>query len=299
MKSSTGTSKTVLDYYERNWSEIVACYELGDDGLPRDPAFYRRQIYIRILEETKADNILDIGCGGGRTVLDALELGRKVQGIEPIEPLVRAAKALLAESGQDSALIKQMDMAELGHWKPFTWGTVTMLSILPHVSQDKWEVTHEYLTRLVGKGGYFIASYRNDLFDLFTFNSFTIDFIVNILWNCPSLQGFHSSESVEEFKKLIHNPDIPGPFHTDARDKSFGKLTRVNANPLEMPTYLRRFGLRVQKTYFYNYHCAPPLLRKTIHDYRLLSHNMDKEMSEDWRGHFMASTFVICAIKEE
>ena len=299
MKHNTGTSQEVLEYYQRNWKEILRCYEVGEDDLPRDAAFYRRQIYLKILYETNADNILDIGCGGGRTVLDALEMGRKVQGIEPIEPLVKEAKTLLAESGQNPGLIRQADMAEVQNWKPHTFGTVAMLSVLPHVDPNKWDFTHQYVRSLLVKGGYFIASYRNDLFDLFTFNSFTIDFILNTLWNCRTLQRFHAKESVEGLKKLIKNPDIPGPFYTDAKDKSFGKLTRVNSNPLGMPSYLYRFGLRVLKTYFYNYHCAPPLLRENIDDYRILSHRMDMEMSEDWRGHFMASTFVICATREE
>ncbi|MCZ6775499.1 MAG: class I SAM-dependent methyltransferase, partial [Ignavibacteria bacterium] len=134
MKDNTGTSQEVLEYYKRNWKEIVSCYDIGEDGLPRDPAFYRRRVYLNILQESKADNILDVGCGGGRTVLDALQMGRQAQGIEPIEPLAKEAKTLLAEFGQDPDLIKKADMAELQYWNRRTFGTVAVLSVLPHVN---------------------------------------------------------------------------------------------------------------------------------------------------------------------
>ena len=35
MKHTTGTNQEVLEYYQRNWKEIVTCYEVGEDDLPR------------------------------------------------------------------------------------------------------------------------------------------------------------------------------------------------------------------------------------------------------------------------
>ncbi|MEE9215418.1 MAG: class I SAM-dependent methyltransferase [Thermodesulfobacteriota bacterium] len=297
MEKDTVASQEVFDYYEKNWRQIVACYDIGADGLPCDPAFYRRLIYLRILREMKVNNILDVGCGSGRTVLDALQMNREVKGIEPIGPLMKAAKVLLVENGQNPDLIEQNEIFDLKGWEADTFDTVAVLSVLPHVCLDKWDLTHQYLVRLIKKGGYFIASYRNDLFDLFTFNSFTIDFIVNSLWDCEVGQPLKSPKIVSALKGLIRNPDIPGPFHTCAKDKTFGKLTRINSNPLEMTSYLSRFGLEVLKTYFYNYHCVPPLLDEANQDFRTISHKMDMEMVEDWRGNFLASTFVILSRK--
>lgn len=294
----TGTSERVLQYYEANWRQIADCYAVGEDGIPKDPAYYRREIYLKILRETGADDIVDVGCGGGQTVLDALLLGRQARGVEPVAPLVEAARQLLSRNGQDPKKIHPGDLAELGRWEPASCGTIALLSVLPHVNRALWDPTHRDISRSLKRGGYFIAAYRNDLFDLYTFNSFTVDFFQNSLWDCAAGQPLRRETVVSELKKLMANPDIPGPEATAAKDKSFGTLTREYANPLEMPSYLARFGLKVVRTYFYNYFGVPPLMQDKVKDYRKICHQMDMTMSEDWRGHFMASTFVVVARKE-
>lgn len=294
-----GSKQKVFDYYNRNWKGIVNCYDIGDDGLPVDPAFYRRLIYLRILAETGADNILDIGCGSGRTVLDAFEMNRQVHGIEPVEPLLAAAQGLLRENGHDPNVVKKGAIQELSEVEANSYNAVSVLSVLPHIERADWDGAHSNMARLLRPGGYFIASYRNDLFDLYTFNSFTVDFIVNSLWNCDISDALRTDDTINALKKLMQNPDVPGPTYTRAKDAAFGTLTRVNSNPLEMAPYLAGFGLELKKTYFFNYHCVPPLLSDSIKDYRLISHRMNLEMSENWRGNFEASTFVVLAQKPE
>ena len=75
--NKTGTSKEVLNYYSNNWNEIANCYDLDDNGFPLDPAWYRRRLYNLFLEKYNPKSVLDIGCGGGWTVLDSLKLGIK------------------------------------------------------------------------------------------------------------------------------------------------------------------------------------------------------------------------------
>ena len=82
--SKTATSKDVLNYYERNRGKIANCYDLDHKGLPVDPAWYRRRLYNLFLKEYKPKSVLDIGCGGGWTVLDALKKGISAIGVEPI-----------------------------------------------------------------------------------------------------------------------------------------------------------------------------------------------------------------------
>ncbi|MCI0563983.1 MAG: class I SAM-dependent methyltransferase [Nitrososphaera sp.] len=297
MSETTATSKEVLDYYARNWEQITRCYDLGEDDLPLDPAYYRRLIYLRILRTTGADRILDIGCGGGRTVLDALEMGRVVRGIEPTTELVSAARKLLRDSGRDPDMIAQDDMISLRSWKPRSFGTVSALSVLPHVAEAQWDETHNMLANLIVEGGYFIASYRNDLFDLFTFNSFTVEFVVDTLLNNDTCKKQEMKNIKESVESLLTHPKVPGSQFTTAKDKSFGSLTRVNSNPLTIRTYLSQFGLKLVKLFFFNYHCVPPLLADRIPDYQVLSHEMNLTLAEDWHGYFMASTFLVLAKK--
>ena len=102
---------------------------------------------------------------------------------------------------------------------------------------------------------------------------------------------------MDMLKGLVTNPDVPGSYFTAAEDKSFGHLDRVKSNPLSISSYLSRFGLQVEHTKYYHFHCVPPLLKDAIDDYRDINHQFELTISEDWRGNFMAAIFMIEAVR--
>ena len=287
----TATSEAVLDYYAKNWVAIAGCYELAADGLPVDPAWYRRRLYREMLARRRPATVLDVGCGGGRTVLDALEAGLDVTGLEPVSELKSAAAELLRGHGEDPQCIRQDDLASLHGYPARSYDCVALLSVLPHVPAASWDNAHRDIARLLRPGGCFVAAYRNALFDLYTFNSFTMEFYDRWLW-----QGANGAKHLQLLKDLVTHPDVPGPYHTNAADKSFGQLHREKSNPLSLPAYLLRFGLHVERTRFYHFHCMPPLLKESVPDFRESNHKLDLELSDDWRGHFMAAMFLVEAV---
>ena len=296
---NTGTSEGVLDYYSRNWDKIANCYEVDKNGLPVDPAWYRRRLYNEFLDRVKPSNLLDVGCGGGWTVLDALEKGIDAKGIEPVAELKDYGVKLLENNNHDGNSITQQDLAVISELPSESLDCISLLSVLPHVPLEKWHEVHENIVRVLRPGGRLIAAYRNELFDLFTFNSFTIEFYDQTLWNCEPFKNFNSGEKVDKLKSLIANPDLPGPYHTVAKDKSFGNLERVKSNPLTMPSYLSQFGLEVKNTQYYHFHCVPPLLSDQVNNCREINHQLELSMSEDWRGNFMAAIFMVEAVKHD
>ena len=294
---TTGTSEHVLDYYSRNWDKIANCYDVDDQGLPVDPAWYRRRLYNEFLDRVKPTNLLDVGCGGGWTVLDALERGVDAKGIEPVAELKEHGVQLLENNNQDGARITQQDLAVLSELPSESLDCISLLSVLPHVPRDKWDQVHDDIVRVLRPGGRLIAAYRNELFDLFTFNSFTVELYDQSLWNCESCENLDTDKMVDDLKCLITNSDLPGPYFTAAKDKSFGNLERVKSNPLSMPLYLSQFNLSVVKTQYYHFHCVPPLLSENVHNFREINHQLELSMSNDWRGNFMAAIFMVEAVK--
>jgi len=295
--SGTGTSEEVLQYYSRNWDKIANCYELDENELPIDPAWYRRRLYKEFLQREKPKSSLDIGCGGGWTVLDALQMGIDAKGIEPAPELKEHGCKLLQENGFDSNLITQDDLAILSTLPSDSLDCIALLSVLPHVPRDRWDDIHKDIARVLRPGGKIISAYRNELFDLYTFNSFTLEFYDNSLWGCAPCSSLHSEENMKKLKGLIKNPDVPGPYFTASKDKSFGKMDRMKSNPLTMPEYFSKYGLQIERTRFYHYHCVPPLLADSFSDFRNTNHEMELAMSDDWRGNFMAAIFMIEAVK--
>lgn len=293
----TDTSPDVLEYYSRNWETIANCYATDAEGLPIDPAWYRRQLYIEFLERVRPSSVLDIGCGGGWTVLDGLERGINARGIEPVAELSAFGSRLLESRGMDPDRVRPGDLADLASLPAASQDCVALLSVLPHVPAGKWLDVHASIAHVLRPGGRVIAAYRNELFDFFTFNSFTVETFDRSLWAGAAFEQVHAAGALDGVKSLISHPDVPGPYFTAARDKSFGALSRVKSNPLAAPTFLSAFGLAVDRIRFYHFHCVPPLLAPTLPQFRSINHRLEAELSSDWRGHFMAAMFLVEAIR--
>jgi SAM-dependent methyltransferase len=296
-QTRTGTSQDVLQYYSRNWEAIANCYAMDAEGLPVDPAWYRRELYKEYLRRVKPASILDIGCGGGWTVLDALEAGVDARGIEPVPELRNFASDLLKKNDHDSARVTQDDLASLPNAQAKSLDGIALLSVLPHVPGKNWEGVHRDISRTLRPGGRLIAAYRNELFDLYTFNSFTIETFDRSLWSHPASAPVHTPEMLNALKGLMTNPDLPGPYFTAARDKSFGALERVKSNPLAMPAFLHEYGLEVERIRYYHFHCVPPLLSSQVSNFRKVNHEMEAKLNTDWRGNFMAAMFLVEAVR--
>jgi 2-polyprenyl-3-methyl-5-hydroxy-6-metoxy-1,4-benzoquinol methylase len=297
MNSKIDTNKDVIDYYSRNWDKIANCYDLDSEGLPIDPAWYRRRLYNQFLSRVKPRSVLDIGCGGGWTVLDALEKGIDAKGIEPVGELVQHGKKLLQSKGYEDNRINQGELASIDNLKNGSQDCIALLSVLPHVQAKDWDVVHRELSRVISPNGHLIAAYRNELFDFFTFNSITQEFYDNSLWSPDAFKKLNKEKALSGLKSLITNPDLPGPYHTGAKDKSFGKLERVKSNALTIDSFLNKYGFKVTMKRFYHFHAVPPLLEATIENLRQVNHDLELSLSDDWRGNFMAPMVLVEAIK--
>ena len=295
--NKTGTSQDTLEYYAKNWDKIANCYTLDNNGFPIDPAWYRRRIYNNILKKLSPKSLLDIGCGGGWTVLDALELGIDAKGIEPILQLKEYGNNLLKKHGHDGDRITKNDLSVLYDLPSNSVDCIAFLSVLPHVPKKEWGNIHQNINRILKPNGQLIAVYRNKLFDLFTFNSITLEFYDQSLWRGKLFDELKSNH-FNQVKDLITNSDLPKPYHTNAMDKSFGKLRRVKSNPLTIEKYLSSFNMQFNNISHYHYHCAPPLMMDKIKDYQQINHDMELNMSNNWRGNFMSAMFVIEATKK-
>ena len=60
---------------------------------------------------------------------------------------------------------------------------------------------------------------------------------------------------------------------------------------------LRSRGFRDVRPLFYHFHCLPPMVGAQVpHLFREHSLAMERD-PEDWRGYFMASAFIISAVR--
>lgn len=296
--NKTGTSTDVLNYYETNWEKIAFCYDLDSAGIPIDPAWYRRRLYNEFLKKHKPKSVLDIGCGGGWTVLDALEKGIEAIGIEPVKPLKNFAVELLNKEGFDGNKVLLDDLLYIENLEDNSQDCIALLSVIPHVPIEKLDYIHNQINRVLKPDGKFVVAYRNELFDFFTFNSITLDFYKNELWRVDELNELSIDPNVlESLKGLINNPDVPGKFHTNAQDKSFGELKRFKTNPLTIKEYLSNYNLNWLESHFYHFHAVPPLISNSVDNLKKINHQMELNHSNDWRAQFMCPMYLVIAEK--
>jgi ubiquinone/menaquinone biosynthesis C-methylase UbiE len=296
--TKTATSNDVLNYYSNNWERIANCYDLDDRGLPVDPAWYRRRLYNQFLEKHKPKSVLDIGCGGGWTTLDSLKLGVKTIGLEPVIELKDFAENLLQKEGFDGKNILNEDLLYIKTLENNSQDCIALLSVIPHVPLNKIEKIHKELYRVLKPGGKLVIAYRNELFDLFTFNSITLEFYKNRIWELDELKKLSETpEVLKALSGLINNPDLPGKFHTNAKDKSFGKLNRFKTNPLTIKEYLSSYGLKWLESHFYHFHAVPPLISNEVQDLKKINHHLELNYSSDWRANFMCPMYLVISEK--
>ncbi len=137
--------------------------------------------------------------------------------------------------------------------------------------------------RLKNKGRVFIQ-FRNDLFAMFTFNLYSADFYKKLIpldLFSPELR----ERAIDFFNKKL---DIP------FQNKEINILSKFD-NPLNMKGLFNNF--EIVNTYFFHFHPLPPIFEKThFEEFRKVSKQI--EQSQNWKGYFMASSFIIEAIKK-
>ena len=294
---NTATTSDVLNYYSKNWKKIAKCYELDNEGFPIDPAWSRKRLYNNFLNKYRPKSLLDIGCGGGWTVLDALKLGINAVGVEPVKELKEFASKLIQKESFNPDLIIKDDLKYIESLPDNSQDCIALLSVIPHVPVGKLEEIHNHLNRILKPNGLLVIAYRNELFDFFTFNSITLDFYKESIWNNPNLDTLNNSDTLELMKDLISNPDLPRKFHTNAIDKSFGKLKRFKTNPLTINSYLKNYNFNLLESNFYHFHAVPPLISEKIKNLKKINHNLELNMSTDWRANFMCPMYLVTAQK--
>lgn len=251
----------------------------------------RLAIFLQLLEKRGARRVLDVGCGSGEPLVRLLQSGYDARGFDYSEAMVEAAKANVRSHGFDPSLVSRNDMEAIRGIEPGENDCIVGLGSLYY--SRSFDSTIEQLSALLPEDGSLIFSLRNELLSLFSLNKYSAEFFLNRLIPSgklpPDLRGRVSDFIQERFD----SPKVTPAFKT-VDDKGIFSLFH---NPLTVEdTVLKPHGLRLRGIHFYHYHALPPIFEHsdTI-AFRQLS--LAIEDPEDWRGTFMASAFIVDAVK--
>jgi SAM-dependent methyltransferase len=272
----TEFEQRVKDCYS-TWGETYYDEYYGEDA-PYPPV--HRDLLIHLLRVAGARRILDAGAGPASFLrdLDADEFERA--GFDLTPEMVAEANRVLGGRGE----VWEGSVLDRVAYRGGPYDAAVCVGVLPHVPPEADAAVLANLRDAVRPGGLVVVEARNELFALFTLNRYTFDFFrESLLPDVPA-------ERLEPLKELLRM-DLPPIRSGKADEPGYDEVLSRTHNPFVLRTQAENAGLQDVRTLFYHYHDVPPMLGPSI------ERSVALEDPEDWRGHFLASAFLVTGRK--
>jgi len=256
-------------------------------------------------------SFLDIGCGYGETLVYAKQKGMKATGIDYSPNMVNLAKKRLNKDFADIE-IYVADATDIKQFKNDSFDIISANQVFGYIPRSQESRYLSECNRLLRPGGCLITAEINGIFDIATFNKFTIQFFKDNLLPLSFKQNEVNSIA-DEISKLLTNPEKPlappSPTETQSvadamldnketrfsshRDQTFTK----SENPMEYGDLMKKYGFALDDIMFYHFHTVPPLLFNINPKWEKKAIDLEDKYTHSWQGYFMASSFVAKSTK--
>ena len=275
-----------------------------------------RELIRKLLQEHACANVLDAGCGPASMLRDLVDVVPQLYGFDLTPEMVAEAKKVMADLGtpshqiwEGSVLDPQAFLPPIGendqaHDQPQLirqqggFDSAICVGVLPHVPAESDIVVMQNLASAVKPGGLVVAEARNQLFSLFTLNRYSAGLFASDLIDFDQLKTEYPehAEQLDATKSELSERfrmDLP-PIREGKEDEpGYDEVLSRTHNPFEMIEVAKQAGLEDVELQFYHYHALPPMFEKAMPQlFRQAS--LKLEQPHDWRGHFMASAFLVC-----
>jgi len=286
----------VADTYHEQY-ERTGLYDLSREY----PANYcRLQLLLNSFASKGIKRVIEVGVGEGTPLSTLGGAGLDVWGFDISSEMVKTSRAKMRDSGMNADHIFLGDIQD-----PTTYAHVFQhglfdglmaMGVMPHVEND--DMVLENIATLVRPGGSVFIEFRNKLFSLFTFNRYTIDFILTDLLSSvsPAVKSVVAKDlesrlriDMPPLRMALEGSDAPG----------YDAVLSKFHNPFEVLDLFTRHGFERARLLWYHYHPAMPYLQGQIPElFRKEAIRLEHE-SSGWRGYFLSSAFVVEAVKRE
>jgi SAM-dependent methyltransferase len=299
----------VSDPSNRSAAELAVktCYSTwaGDyhqnyysDRAPYPPV--HRDIVRRLLAESGARTLLDAGCGPASMLRDLTDLGLELYGFDLTPEMVTEAHRVMSQLGVPRERIWEGSIADPTAFRappggPPVFDAAICIGVLPHVPAELDDTVIANLRSAVRPGGLVALEARNELFALFSLNRYSYRFFEEILLRRRDLASFAPAGAFDRvFEQLAERfrMDLPPVRGGKSGEPGYDEVLSRTHNPLVMKEQFAAAGFREVQLLFYHYHCLPPMFEISLP--RIFrERSLAMENPTDWRGHFMASAFIV------
>lgn len=289
MKSANSIKK-VKRYYDQEAKHYIDMYKKGYAKYPAN--LIRLNILLRLLKARKARKVLDIGCGSCGPMIRLLKEGFEVHGVDFSREMVRRGKEELLKAGFEPRLISWGDIEDGSTLPRGKYDAIIASGVFPHLLNEHRAMLN--IRKRLKRNGFVFIEFRNDLFAAYTLNKYSLDFFLNSLIDIKSLDSNVRKALVEFYSERLKadKPETPG-----GKKLSYTDIMAKFHNPLKIgKSIFEPSGFSIKNIHFYHYHALPPVFEKKYPEiFRRLSLGMEE--ANDWRGYFMASAYVVEAVK--
>lgn len=239
-----------------------------------------RDLLKRLISESGADSLLDAGCGPASFLRELTDTELELHGFDLTPEMVEEGQRVLGERGEvwEGSVLDPADFRG-------PYDAAVCIGVLPHIPAEADERVLANLHAAVRPGGLAVVEARNQLFALFTLNRYTYE-----LYRDELVGPEHESE-LEPLKELVRM-DLP-PIRGGKEDEpGYDEVLSRTHNPFVLADQMGTAGFRDVRPLFYHFHALPPMLQPSVEA------SLALEDPDDWRGHFMASAFLLAGIRE-
>jgi SAM-dependent methyltransferase len=300
------------DIRSRTEAAVKACYSTWAGSYHAD--YYadagayppvHLDIIRKLLRDSGARNVVDAGCGPASMLRDLTNLGLDLYGFDLTPEMVSAAREVMAsvrvpaDHLWEGSVAERSDFCKAGV-TPDSFDAAICIGVFPHLPESIETDAIANLRAAVKPGGLVAIEARNQLFGLFSLNRYSYDLFVTELMRVPELReaGFATDalNTVTELMKAHFRMDLPPVRAGKTGEPGYDQVSRTH-NPFTLRQKFEAAGFRDAQVFFYHYHCLPPMFEQSMPaEYRRLSVAMEDPF--DWRGHFMASAFILAGTRQ-
>lgn len=240
---------------------------------------------MELLNKHKPNKIIDAGCGAGMPLIDIKKKGFDIVGYDKAENMVLEAKENLKKNELSPDLVFYDDFENPKEVKNNSVDCILGMGAFYYSKNVNQTLLNQ--KKILKENGRLIFSLRNRLFDLVTLNNYT-KILLDEIYEVEKLK----EEWKDKYNNLTTNFTDRNKTRLKKNIDEEGVYNHIPHNPLTITDEMAELGLSVEGIYFYHFHALPPLFETFDKNYyRETSWEIENPL--DWRGFFLASTFIV------
>lgn len=284
----------LTDFFDKNVERYLdGCY-YGKQRYPSNTI--RKNIIVDFVGRYFKKNrpsirILDLGCGAGNIMVELLDKGYAVEGVDPSTGMLKHCRAALSARGYDDGLARLGDAYDLSSFPGGRFDGIVCAGVLGYLPRH--DLVFAQMRRVLKPGGILICDMVNRLFDLFTLNKHTVAFLDHVFLAQRLSDDIRSSVSQELARRL----QVEEPYEIQKSFKGSeieSKEVDIDYHTLNYEQKFASLGWRMRDIRYYHKHPIPTIFEKRYPDLFLRqAEPMENKDGNEWYDPLICSTAVV------